>query len=156
VVRRNRLRLVNLRPHGAASRANFSDLPIASATPVPLPSPHGDSSGEALFPALNVWVRVVILWCVLSLDPLAPKHLWLKYAHALAMTYSWIAIIFLASHFLDTTDGFPYTPGYEADCLLGRCYGRDLRAPDVPPWLQGLNCGLGTYCEESSMGGPNL
>ncbi len=45
---------------------------------------------------------------------------------------------------------FPYTRGDESDMLFGRCYGRDLRDPSGPTWLNDLACGYGLVCAISS------
>jgi hypothetical protein len=85
------------------------------------------------------------------------KHVWLKYAHGALMVYSWASMLSTGWYMMRAAHRFPFKPGSTADSLLGRCYGRDLRTPDAPAWLEDLQCGAGAYCAESSgpSGGAN-
>jgi hypothetical protein len=76
----------------------------------------------------------------------------LKYAHALLMIYSWVMLLGAGQAFLanSRTNDFPYPPGPLADSLVGRCYGRDLQDPKAPNWLLNLTCGLGVMCNGKS------
>lgn len=86
------------------------------------------------------------------------KYLALKYLHAIFMTYSLVMLLGAGQAFLSNSrmNQFPY-PRDEivTDSLIGRCYGRNLAEPSSPSWLSTLACGLTSYCQESSRGGPN-
>lgn len=85
-------------------------------------------------------------------------YLALKYLHAMFMTYSLVMLLGAGQAFLSNSrmNQFPY-PSDEivTDSLIGRCYGRNLLEPSGPSWLTTLTCGLTSYCQESSRGGPN-
>jgi hypothetical protein len=85
-------------------------------------------------------------------------YLALKYLHAMFMTYSLVMLLGAGQAFLSNSrmNQFPY-PSDEivTDSLIGRCYGRNLVEPSAPSWLTALTCGLTSYCQESSRGGPN-
>jgi hypothetical protein len=82
----------------------------------------------------------------------------LKYFHALFMTYSLVMLLGAGQAFLANSrmNQFPYPPDeIVTDSLIGRCYGRNLVEPSAPSWLTELACGLTSFCQESSRGGPN-
>lgn len=86
------------------------------------------------------------------------KYFALKYLHAIFMTYSLVMLLGAGQAFLSNSrmNQFPYSRDESVtDSLIGRCYGRNLAEPSAPTWLSTLACGLTSYCQESSRGGPN-
>lgn len=80
---------------------------------------------------------------------------WLRLAHAFLMLVSWAMIIGAGAAFTSNVrmGAFPYDQSDPTtDSLIGRCFDRNLSDPLAPPWLSGLQCGLGAYCVESSRG----
>lgn len=92
-----------------------------------------------------------------ELESLKPKYIWLKYLHTLFMVYSWVMILGAGQAFSSNArTHFPYTQDDGVtDSLVGRCYGRNLTYPTSPSWLTALQCGLGSFCAESTNGGAN-
>ena len=89
-----------------------------------------------------------------------PRHKWLKVMHGFFMFYAQIMLLGAGIAFsTNNRAAFPYKRGDETDMLFGRCYGRDLRDPAGPAWLNDLACGYGLVCANSSdadvMLGPN-
>lgn len=74
------------------------------------------------------------------------------------LTFSLIMLVGAGNAFTQNSrvGGFPYSKGDPIiDSLHARCWGRDLTAPDAPPWLAALKCGDGPMCAESIDGGSN-
>lgn len=96
-------------------------------------------------------------------EPLLPplRHAWLKVLHGMLFIYAFAMLLGAGQAFLSNArvHGFPYAnlPGDATvvDSLHARCYGRDLRDPSAPAWLDALSCGLGEVCAASVSGGDN-
>lgn len=75
------------------------------------------------------------------------KYIFLKYLHGFMMFYSFVMILGAAGAFSSNArTAWPYTAS-ETNSLIGRCFGRNLTAPEAPAWLNSLQCGFGAWCK---------